>query len=283
MKTRQNPLFKVESWLEKAANWPVRLLIRTRLQPAQVLSQLERAMEDYSLVQGEGRRLAPEIYDIYVNAKDHQQLSPVMLTLQRDWSDHLIQFARLHHYTLRSEPVLRLHPSSGVRQGDVRIDAQLFDKQHMDPQLSPDEGGLMATRAIPPEEIERIRQQAASSGANLAGGAGVSRPPTAMPLMPPAWLNIRIQQQVGAQQRYPLAKPVVNIGRQTTNDIIVEDKKVSRYHAQIKLAPDGQFTIYDLGSTNGITINGIPNQRQHTLRNGDLFTIGSYEFYFERR
>jgi pSer/pThr/pTyr-binding forkhead associated (FHA) protein len=41
--------------------------------------------------------------------------------------------------------------------------------------------------------------------------------------------------------------------------------------------------IFDLGSTNGITINGTPHLRQHTLRSGDRFTIGSYDFYFERR
>ena len=99
--------------------------------------------------------------------------------------------------------------------------------------------------------------------------------------MPQAWLTIRLPQ--AGQKVYRIEKPVVNIGRQLTNDIIVEDKRVSRYHAQIKYQPDGQFAIFDLGSTNGITINNVPNMRQHTLRTGDRFTIGSYDFYFERR
>ena len=99
--------------------------------------------------------------------------------------------------------------------------------------------------------------------------------------MPQAWLTIRLPQ--AGQKVYRVEKPVVNIGRQLTNDIIVEDKRVSRYHAQIKYQADGQFTIYDLGSTNGITVNGTPHLRQHLLRSGDRFTIGSYDFYFERR
>ena len=105
-----------------------------------------------------------------------------------------------------------------------------------------------------------------------------------MPVAPPlpqAWLTIRLPQ--ANQQIYRIEKPVINIGRQLSNDIIVEDKRVSRYHAQIKYQPNGQFTIFDLGSTNGITINGTPHMRQHTLRSGDRFTIGSYDFYFERR
>ena len=99
--------------------------------------------------------------------------------------------------------------------------------------------------------------------------------------MPPAWLTIRLPQM--PEKVYRIEKPVVKIGRQLDNDIIVEDKRVSRYHAQIKFELNGQFIIYDLGSTNGITINGTPGMRQHTLRVGDRFTIGSYDFYFERR
>jgi len=110
--------------------------------------------------------------------------------------------------------------------------------------------------------------------------------PPAMPSaplvnVPPAQLTIRLPQ--AGQQTYRIEKAIINIGRQLSNDIIVEDKRVSRYHAQIKYQPDGAFAIFDLGSTNGITINGTPGMRQHTLRNGDRFTIGSYDFYFERR
>jgi pSer/pThr/pTyr-binding forkhead associated (FHA) protein len=112
--------------------------------------------------------------------------------------------------------------------------------------------------------------------------SAVSNPqmPAVIPI-PPAWLTIRLPQT--GQQVYRIEKPIINIGRQLSNDIIVEDKRVSRYHAQIKYQPDGQFAIFDLGSTNGITINNTPHMRQHVLRNGDRFTIGSYDFNFERR
>ena len=110
--------------------------------------------------------------------------------------------------------------------------------------------------------------------------------PSSAPPMPWARLIIRVPQ--GGQQPYQIEKPQINIGRQLRNDIIVEDKRVSRDHAKIMYGPDGQFTIIDLSSTNGIAINGVPitrqgNIRQQVLRNGDHFTIGSYEFYFERR
>jgi len=163
----------------------------------------------------------------------------------------------------------------------------------------------MATQALSAEQLAQLRAQL-PPGLPLPGisnssispgfppmGSSPNNPgsssilpgayPQAAPLpsLPQAWLTIRLPQM--AQKVYHIEKPVVNIGRQLTNDIIVEDKRVSRYHAQIKYQSNGQFAIFDLGSTNGITINGTPHLRQHTLRSGDHFMIGSYDFYFERR
>lgn len=158
----------------------------------------------------------------------------------------------------------------------------------------------MATQAISAEQLEELRKallpganpplQQGSAPNQYPSRAGQSYPGQSYPgqpvqapapALPQAWLTIRSPQT--PQKVFRIEKPIVNIGRQLANDIIVEDKRVSRYHAQIKFQPDGQFTIFDLGSTNGITVNGVPHLRQHLLRNGDRFTIGSYDFYYERR
>jgi hypothetical protein len=298
--TRQNPLSKFEAFMQRIVEGPFAFLFPSRLQPAEVAKKLERAMEDNSLLQGEGRRLAPDVYDIYVSIKDHQQMNPIEATLKKDWQDHLVQYARNNHYTMKADPLFRLHAKRDLRPGAIRIDAQLRARG------GGGEDGAMATQAISPEQMAQIRQQLLP-GQQLPGiDQGAPRPmggsasgiaPTQYahagqslpgmqqvapaPALPQAWLTIRSPQT--QQAIFRIEKPVVNIGRQLTNDIIVEDKRVSRYHAQIKYQSDGQFTIFDLGSTNGITVNGIPGQRQYTLRNGDRFTIGSYDFVYERR
>jgi hypothetical protein len=301
VKARQNPLSKVESFMQRLVESPFAFLFPSKLQPAEVARKLERAMEDSILLQGEGRRLAPDVFDIFLSYKDHQQLLPVEATLKKGWQDHLVQVARQRHYTLRVMPVLRLHASSELRSGVIRIEAQMQDRQHanVDDGTST-EAGPMATQALSAEQLALLRAQLPpgqqlpglpdaaippgssphnpSSSSILPGGYAAGAP---IPSLPQAWLTIRLPQM--AQKVYRIEKPVVNIGRQLTNDIIVEDKRVSRYHAQIKYQPNGQFMIFDLGSTNGITINGTPHLRQHTLRSGDRFTIGSYDFYFERR
>jgi FHA domain-containing protein len=301
VKARQNPLSKVETFMQRIVESPFAFLFPSKLQPAEVARKLERAMEDGVLLQGEGRRLAPDVYDIFLSFKDHQQLLPIEATLKKDWQDHLIQVARHRHYTLRVMPVLRLHPSSELRSGAVRIEAHLQDRQHA---IAGDdtstEAGPMATQALSAEQLALLRAQLppgqqlpgmpnppiqagsspnnSSSSSMLPGSYSQGVP---IPALPQAWLTIRLPQM--QHKIYRIEKPVVNIGRQLTNDIIVEDKRVSRYHAQIKFHSNGQFMIFDLGSTNGITINGTPHLRQHTLRSGDRFTIGSYDFYFERR
>ena len=299
MKARQNPLARLEEFMQSIIEGPFAWLFPSKLEPVEVVRRLQRAMEDNTMLQSEGRRLAPNSYDVYLSTKDHQQLAPGQASLISDWQNQLIEFARQRHYTLKTVPIIRLHPDTTLRTGTIRAEAEFADARS-----GSSEGGIMATQALSAEQLAQIRAQLPAgqplpgipdgSSPNypathqgLPSGSGysnpnlpnVASPPAAV--MPPASLTIRLPQ--AGQQNYRIEKPIINIGRQLSNDIIVEDKRVSRYHAQIKYQPDGQFVIFDLGSTNGITINNTPHMRQHTLRNGDRFTIGSYDFYFERR
>lgn len=299
MKARQNPLTKFESLMQRMVEGPFARLFPSKLEPIEIARKLERSMEDNTLLQGEGRRLAPNVYDIYMSIKDHQQLAPGQAMFVRDWQNHLVEFARQHRFTLRTMPLIRLHADSSLRTGLVRIEVEMADQQ------GGSDGG-MHTQALSAEQLAQLRaqlqpdqqlpgidnspSQRSAGYPSVANASGMARPTvasnpnnyiSAAAPMPQAWLTIRLPQ--AGQQIYRIEKPIINIGRQLSNDIIVEDKRVSRYHAQIKYQPDGQFAIFDLGSTNGITINNTPHMRQHVLRNGDSFTIGSYDFFFERR
>jgi hypothetical protein len=283
LNARQNPLTKFEEFVQGLIEGPFARLFPSRLEPVELMHKLERAMHDNTLLQGEGRRLAPNTYDIYLSIKDHQALAASQSMLIRDWQNELVEIARHRHYTLRTVPIIRLHADSSLHPGSVRVETSMgSDGQG---------AGDMHTQALSAEQLAALQAQLPKGQPGIVSGAlpdrrGAPRgsnpnlPPVSTP-MPSARLVIRMPQ--GGQQSYPIEKSIINIGRQLSNDIIVEDKRVSRYHAQIKYQVDGQFVIYDLGSTNGITINNTPHMRQHVLRNGDKFTIGSYDFHFERR
>lgn len=68
---------------------------------------------------------------------------------------------------------------------------------------------------------------------------------------------------------------VLTIGRDTTNDIIIDDVKISRHQAQLIISDSGKCSIVDLGSTNGTYVNNHRISGEVTLSDGDIVTIGS--------
>jgi pSer/pThr/pTyr-binding forkhead associated (FHA) protein len=85
--------------------------------------------------------------------------------------------------------------------------------------------------------------------------------------------------------RFSLAKPQMNIGRGSANDIVINDELISKAHAVIekaKVSDDSEFyryTIRDLGSTNGTYVNDEKIE-QASLWDGDLIRIGMSFFRF---
>lgn len=84
---------------------------------------------------------------------------------------------------------------------------------------------------------------------------------------------------------FPLAK-VTNVGRSARdNDIILDDRRVSRRHARIR-QEDAQFVVHDLASTNGTWVADNNEMRRleapHTLTEGDVIRIGDSRLLFMR-
>lgn len=74
-------------------------------------------------------------------------------------------------------------------------------------------------------------------------------------------------------QVFELSKEVSNLGRDITNDIVINDREVSRHHLRFMRGADG-YTVEDLGSTNGTFINGKRVTGAQPLKNGDLVSLG---------
>jgi len=78
----------------------------------------------------------------------------------------------------------------------------------------------------------------------------------------------------------PLNRSFIKIGRQLDNHIILEDPRVSRSHAQIKLIND-RFVIFDMNSTGGTFVNGQPTS-QSVLYPGDVVSLAGVVFIFSQ-
>ncbi len=83
---------------------------------------------------------------------------------------------------------------------------------------------------------------------------------------------------VGGKTNFPLCNPVINIGRHSDNDLVLDDEYISRHHAQIR-AINNRFVVFDVGSTGGIFING-KQVSQATLHPGDVLRMGTVNLIY---
>jgi predicted component of type VI protein secretion system len=72
---------------------------------------------------------------------------------------------------------------------------------------------------------------------------------------------------------FTLTKPEMYIGRDISNDIVINDAEVSRKHVRL-LVQAGQYVLEDLGSTNGTFINGQRISGPHILMAGQTVQMG---------
>lgn len=93
--------------------------------------------------------------------------------------------------------------------------------------------------------------------------------------------NVTVKEGPDAGQHFSL-KPNTCLGRAADNDIVLRDPQVSRYHATITFT-GAEWTIVDLGSANGTTVNGVRIDRPRQLRHGDVIAIGSEQLVFQQR
>ncbi len=78
----------------------------------------------------------------------------------------------------------------------------------------------------------------------------------------------------------PLNLPVINIGRRLNNQISIDDERVSRKHAQVRITR-GRFMIFDLNSTGGTFVNG--KRINHSiLFPGDVISLAGVTLIFSQ-
>ena len=97
--------------------------------------------------------------------------------------------------------------------------------------------------------------------------------------MEQSYRKLVLLSEGGPEQEYELGKSRITLGRATTNDIVLNDNRLSRSHARLECDP-ASCTLIDLGSSNGSYVNERRVERM-LLQPGDLITLGGSRFRYE--
>jgi pSer/pThr/pTyr-binding forkhead associated (FHA) protein len=218
------------------------------------LSRLEARME--ALVEGTFARL----FAGRLNPRD------VALQLARALEDSAATGAPATRYVVRlnredADALLSTHPDLAQLLArellDLAREAQVTLPEPPEVVLQPEPGRKPHSLVI---AAERAPAKAGATQA-LTPMRPVSPPP-----VPRAFVILDGERTVA------LTQPVVSLGRRFDNSIILDDSRVSRAHAQLRLR-FGRYVVYDLGSTGGTFVNGR-RVDECVLRPGDVISLG---------
>ncbi len=205
-----------EDRLERLIEGGFARLFRGPLQPREVAVQIARAIEDNTIVGGEGREAAPTYYEIHLSPEDHAALMAQTPDLPRQLARQVITYCLEAGLYLLSSPEIAMISDPETPGQSLRVEARHVVKKHQTTQIM--------------EPVEP-------------------------PKPPPPEMPADAQLIVDGERVVPLTREIFNIGRHPDNDLVLSDLRVSRHHLQLRLR-HGRYVLYDTQSRGGVYVNG---------------------------
>ncbi len=228
-------------------------VFRTQVRPVEIARKLAREMEEHKTV-SVSRTYVPNEYVVWLSPEDRQRFEGVEHDVSDELSAYLLEHARREKLALVSRPTISFETDERLRLGEFGIQARLV-RAAAEAVEQADHGHTMvySTAARAQEELDDNRSGRRGRAVLMAEG-----------------------------KRYAVAPGGATIGRSRECDIVLADSNVSRRHAELRPLGDG-WTVTDLGSTNGVRVNGRdvrPNE-PHGVQSGDRIDVGTVDTRFE--
>ncbi len=199
----------------------------------------------------------PNEYTVYLSGKDRTRLEGYERSLEQELSGYLLEHARRRSYDLLTRPTVAFETDERLRLGEFGIQ----------------------TRLVKPPAHEGEAPVQGEEGHTMVYSAVREAPPPAEGPSHRAAVTTRAVVTVD-DRRYVLDAERSTVGRSRDADCVLRDPNVSRHHAELRRSAAGEWTIADLGSTNGVKVNGrrVGSTR---LKSGDQVTLGTTTFRFD--
>jgi Protein of unknown function (DUF3662)/FHA domain len=295
-----NLLKSVESTIANLVEGAFGRMFRSEVRPIELAHKLAREMDEHRTA-SVSRVYAPNEYMVWLSPQDRARYEGVEDDVIDELCAYLLEHARREQLILASQPHIAFHTDErlalgefGIQARSVRLgrqsdhsqrpgraDAQAAragasDRVPAAPGPGPgtqsgglEPGGL--ERTANPQSVEEHGQTMIYSSSAGVRGAVDETHARRQP--------VRALLAVGGR-RLLLPPGGGIVGRSRECDIVLDDVGVSRRHAEIRPRPDG-WTVEDLGSTNGVLVNGRDARDAQLLHPGDRIELGSTEIIFE--
>jgi hypothetical protein len=257
-----NPLKSVETILSNLVEGGFRRMFRSEVRPMELARKLAREMDEHRTF-SVSRVYGPNEYAVWLSPQDRGRYDGVEGEVIDELSAYLLEHARREDLILVSHPVITFHTDERLALGEFGIQARLVSLEDR-PQAAP-----VSVPTAGPPPAEHGETMIYSTAARL-------RP------SPPARGRAPARRALlGVGGRRLLIPPAGGtIGRSRDCDVVIDDVGISRHHAEIRPSAGG-WTVADLGSTNGVSVNGRSVHGAQELRPGDRLELGSTEILFE--
>ena len=226
---------------------------KSEVRPVEIARKLAREMDEHR-VQSLSRTYAPNEYAVWLSPEDRKQFEGYEDELKRELSGYLLEHARRERVSLATRPAIEFRTDDRLRLGEFGIQARLVKPpQRAEEQPSQAEHGHTMVYSVAARRNESLR------GPDHRRGAARLR--------------------VGGRSEDIAADGAV-LGRSRDADVVLDDPNVSRRHAEVRPS-GGSWIVRDLGSTNGVKVNGRRIQGPQSLKSGDTIELGTARVTFE--
>ncbi|MEW2525525.1 DUF3662 and FHA domain-containing protein [Streptomyces sp. NPDC047071] len=283
-------LKKFEQRLEGLVNGTFAKVFKSEVQPVEIAGALQRECDNNATIWNRERTVVPNDFIVELSAPDFERLSPYSGQLGDELSGMVREYAKQQRYSFMGPIKVHLEKAEDLDTGLYRVRSRtLASSTSQTPDAAPagpaGPGGPASPGGGP-----------TSAGQGGRGGFGHPQGPSGAPPMPAApppgagagrgaQAPGRPPQGPGAGpgtqvrrwieingNRHQISRPTLVLGRSTDADVRIDDPGVSRRHCEIRTGTPS--TIQDLGSTNGIVVDGQHTTRA-TLRDGSRIVVGS--------
>jgi Protein of unknown function (DUF3662)/FHA domain len=271
-------LKRFEQRLEGLVNGTFAKVFKSEVQPVEIAGALQRECDNNATIWNRERTVVPNDFIVELSAPDFERLSPYSGQLGDELSGLVRDYAKQQRYTFMGPIKVHLEKADDLDTGLYRVrsrtlassTSQVPERAPAGPGPAAPQGGARGGYGYPPSSAPPM-PAAPPPGVGRTGPAPVAdrRPAPGPGSMPSTqvrrWIEIN-------GTRHQISRPTLVLGRSTDADVRIDDPGVSRRHCEIRTGTPS--TIQDLGSTNGIVVDGQHTTRA-TLRDGSRIVVGS--------